>query len=77
LRKKRRKAYMVQPFRSTEQTDPEICCNGKIDRLHGYGIRCNFCGKNCPAKARKMFEMGIDCLLTDGFLRVKTDLDRE
>lgn len=50
---------------------------GMIDRLRAHGIRCNFCGTNDPAKARELFKMGIDCILTDDFHRVKTELERE
>ena len=46
-----------------------------IDRCHEHGIRCNFCEANDPLLARELFDMGIDCVLTDDYHRVKTGLD--
>ena len=45
-----------------------------IDRCRAAGIRCNFCQANDAASAKELFDMGIDCVLTDRFHRVKTDL---
>ncbi len=48
-----------------------------IDRAHAHGIRCNFCGTNDPAKAKELLEMGVDCILTDDFHRIKAGLEQE
>ena len=47
-----------------------------IDRLHEHGIICNFCEANDSAFAKELFDMGIDCVLTDNFHRVKAGLEK-
>ena len=46
-----------------------------IDRCHEHGILCNFCEANEPELAKELFDMGIDCVLTDDFHRVKSGLE--
>ena len=47
-----------------------------IDLCHDHGIKCNFCQANDPELARELFDMGIDCVLTDDFHRVKSGLEK-
>ena len=47
-----------------------------IDRCHEHGIICNFCQANSSELAAKLFEMGIDCVLTDDYHRVKAGLEK-
>ena len=47
-----------------------------IDRCHEHGILCNFCEANEPELAKELFDMGIDCVLTDDFHRVKAGLEK-
>lgn len=47
-----------------------------IDRCHAHGIICNFCEANDAAFAKELFDMGIDCVLTDDFHRVKAGLEK-
>ncbi len=46
-----------------------------IDECHAHGIRCNFCQADTPEEAKKVFEMGIDCVLTNDFNFVKSGLE--
>ena len=46
-----------------------------IDRCHAHGIICNFCEANDSAFAKELFDMGIDCVLTDDYHRVKSGLE--
>ena len=45
-----------------------------IDRCHAHGIACNFALANDSAFAKKLFDMGIDCVLTDDCHRVRMGL---
>ena len=45
-----------------------------IDRCHEHGIICNFCDTVDPTVARELFNMGIDCVLTDDYHRVRAGL---
>ncbi len=47
-----------------------------IDRCHEHGIICNFCQANTSEKAKELFDMGIDCVLTDDYHRVKSGLEK-
>ena len=47
-----------------------------IQRCHDHGIICNFCQANNSAAAKRLFDMGIDCVLTDDYHRVKTGLEK-
>jgi glycerophosphoryl diester phosphodiesterase len=47
-----------------------------IDRCHEHGIICNYCQANDSESAKKVLDMGIDCVLTDEFHRVKTGLEK-
>ncbi len=48
-----------------------------IDLCHQHGIICNFCQANEPRLARELFGMGIDCVLTDDYHRVKSELKKD
>ena len=41
-----------------------------IDRAHGLGMRCNFFHSEDPAEARRLFEMGIDTILTNDYWNI-------
>ena len=45
-----------------------------IDLCHAHGIICNYCQINDKMSAKQAFDMGIDCVLTDDFHRVKSEL---
>ena len=47
-----------------------------IDRCHENGIICNFCQANKAELAKELFDMGIDCVLTDDYHRVKAGLEK-
>ncbi len=47
-----------------------------IDRCHAHGILCNYCQANDSETARKVLDMGIDCVLTDDYHTVKSGLER-
>ena len=38
-----------------------------VDRCHAHGIRVNFCQADTPADAKRIFEMGVDCVLTNDY----------
>lgn len=46
-----------------------------IDECHAHGIRCNFCQADTPEEAKKVLEMGVDCVLTNDFHNVKSGLE--
>ena len=46
-----------------------------IDRCHANGIRVNFCQANNAPLAKELLEMGVDCILTDKYYRVHSDLE--
>lgn len=46
-----------------------------IDRCHEHGIVCNYCQADTPEDAKRMLDMGIDCVLTNDFHYVKTGLE--
>lgn len=46
-----------------------------IDECHAHGIRCNYCQADTPEEAKKAFEMGVDCILTNDFHFVKSGLE--
>jgi len=45
-----------------------------IDKAHAHGIKCNVFWSDDPEEAQKFLDMGIDCILTNDFLRIKTAL---
>lgn len=47
-----------------------------IDRVHAHGMRCNFCQANDSELAKKLFAMGIDCVMTDDYHLVKSGLEK-
>jgi glycerophosphoryl diester phosphodiesterase len=46
-----------------------------VDRCHAHGIRVNFCQADTPADAKRIFEMGVDCVLTNDFHNVKSGME--
>jgi len=51
------------------------CDESMIERCHSNGIICNFCSADTPEKAKRLFDMGIDCILTNDFHNVKNGLE--
>ena len=48
-----------------------------VERCHAHGIICNFCQADTPEDARRIRDMGFDCILTNDFHAIKTALERE
>ena len=46
-----------------------------IDLCHEHGIRVNFCSADKPSDAKYLFDMGVDCVLTNDFHYVKSGLE--
>ncbi len=46
-----------------------------IDKAHAHGIKCNVFWSDDPEEAIKFLEMGIDCILTNDYLAMKTALE--
>ena len=46
-----------------------------IDRCHEHGIRVNFCSADKPDDAKYLLDMGVDCVLTNDFQRIKVTFD--
>lgn len=46
-----------------------------VEHCHAAGIRCNFCQTQSSEEAKELFEMGIDCILTNDFHTLKFGLD--
>ena len=42
-----------------------------IDKAHAHGIKCNVFWSDDPEEAKKFIDMGIDCILTNDFNRIK------
>lgn len=55
---------------------PAACDRALIDRCHENGIVCNCSAANDGASAKELFDRGIDCVLTDEYHRVKTELGK-
>lgn len=47
-----------------------------IERAHAHGLRVNFCEADDPTFAKELFDMGVDCVLTNDFHRVKAGLEK-
>ena len=47
-----------------------------IDRCHEHGIKVNFCECDDPEDAKRLFEMGVDCILTNDYHKVASALER-
>ncbi len=45
-----------------------------IDKAHAHGIRCNVFWSDDADEAKKFIDMGIDCILTNDFLKVSNAL---
>jgi len=48
-----------------------------VDKAHEHGIRVNFCASNNPEEACEMIRRGVDTIMTDDFLAVKTEVDKQ
>lgn len=46
-----------------------------VDRCHDHGIICNFCQADDPDEAKRLLDMGFDCILTNDFHYVKSGLE--
>lgn len=47
-----------------------------IDKAHANGIRCNMFWSDDPVEAVEMLKSGIDCILTNDYLAVKTQVEK-
>ena len=47
-----------------------------IDKAHANGIRCNIFWSDDPKEAVEMIKSGIDCILTNDYLAVKTEVEK-
>ena len=47
-----------------------------IDKAHANGIRVNFFYADDPTEATALFDMGVDCVLTNDYLAVKNALEK-
>ena len=45
-----------------------------IDKAHAHGIRCNVFWSDDPDEAKQFIDMGIDCILSNDFLKVSNAL---
>jgi glycerophosphoryl diester phosphodiesterase len=48
-----------------------------IDKAHAHGIKCNVFWSDDPEEAAKFLEMGVDCVLTNDYLAIKTALEEK
>jgi len=46
-----------------------------IEKAHAHGIRCNVFWSDDPDEAEKFLDMGVDCILTNDYLAIKTALE--
>ncbi|MBO5754724.1 MAG: hypothetical protein J6R89_01570 [Clostridia bacterium] len=46
-----------------------------VDLAHAHGIICNVFWSDDPEEARRFRDMGIDCILTNDYLRIKNALE--
>ena len=44
-------------------------------KAHEHGIRCNIFWSDDPDEAEKFLDMGVDCILTNDYLAIKTALE--
>ena len=56
-------AYKVQLFKPYFNQE-------SVDKAHAHGILCNVFWADDPDEAQKYFEMGIDTVLTNDYLRI-------
>lgn len=56
-----RKVQLFKPYYNQEM----------VDKAHANGILCNIFFSDDPAEARKMLEMGIDCILANDYFRIR------
>ena len=47
-----------------------------IDKAHTNGIRCNIFWSDDPKEAVELIKSGIDCILTNDYLAVKTEVEK-
>jgi glycerophosphoryl diester phosphodiesterase len=45
-----------------------------IDKAHAHGIKCNVFFADDPDEAERYLKMGVDCILTNDYLAIKTAL---
>jgi glycerophosphoryl diester phosphodiesterase len=47
-----------------------------VDKCHAHGIKVNFCQADTPEDARRVLDMGVDCVLANDFHYVKSGLEK-
>ncbi|MBR2907894.1 MAG: hypothetical protein IKC26_07645 [Clostridia bacterium] len=47
-----------------------------ITNAHKHGIKVNYCHSDNPEKAMALFDLGVDCILTNDCLAIKNALDK-
>ena len=47
-----------------------------VDKCHAHGIKVNFCQADTPEDAKMIFDMGVDCVLTNDYHYVKSGLEK-
>ena len=47
-----------------------------VKKAHENGIKCNVFWADDPEEAKRYLEMGIDCILTNDYLAIKTALGK-
>ena len=48
-----------------------------IDKAHANGIQCNVFFADDPEEALRYLEMGVDCILSNDYLRVSNVIPRK
>ena len=61
------KVQLFKPFFTKED----------IDKAHANGVRCNVFFADDPEEARRYLEMGVDCILSNDYLRVSNVIPRK
>ena len=46
-----------------------------VEKCHAHGIKVNFCQADTPEDAKMIFNMGVDCVLTNDYHFVKAGLE--
>jgi glycerophosphoryl diester phosphodiesterase len=46
-----------------------------IDLCHSHGIKVNFCACDDPEEAKKLFDMGVDCILTNDYHKISSVIE--
>ena len=50
---------------------------GMLDKAHAHGVKCNGFYADDPELAAKYLNMGVDCILNNDYLAVKTALEEK